>query len=178
MKNNHVIKEVKCKECNTYFRKICTLKMHERRMHLKQIYTYSFECSICNKKCLTYLRLARHVQNFHSAAEKLKITCLCDHCNEKYVSRLHMEIHMKTIHSGPYRCFDLKCQKRFMNPAPRRSHFKIFHSRDVAELQRLERQEFGFLPHKCLHQSCDKRYKNRHNMLSHYRTHSVVSRFE
>lgn len=175
MKCRHIVKEVKCKECKKYFKNSHLLKRHEQATHFQPRNKHSFECPICNLNLVKYQGLKRHVEDMHSAAEKLKITCTCDLCNVKYVSKLQMTIHMKVEHSGPYKCFDWNCEKRFTNPVYRRTHFKMFHNRDAAELQRLERKEFDFWPYKCLHRSCNKRFKYRNYMHRHYRTHSVVS---
>lgn len=130
MNTRHVSEESKCQLCKKVFKNETRMKDHLRKTHKKTGKVGDFDCLICKALLNCYVSLRGHVEKFHQK-DKTKITFICDLCGIEYYSKPYLDHHMKIEHSRPFKCFDAKCSKRFVNVTNRRSHHLTFHSRDL-----------------------------------------------
>lgn len=130
MNTKHVSEESQCRLCKKVFKNETRMKDHLRKTHRKKGNDCDFDCPICKTMLNHYNSLQIHVEKLHPL-EKSKITCICDVCGIRYYSKPYLEHHMKIEHNRPFKCFDEKCSKRFVNVTNRRKHHLTFHSRDL-----------------------------------------------
>lgn len=128
MKEVHTYEESECKICNNVYANKTKLKSHIKKMHENP---KLFECLVCHKiRFKGYVALCRHVDNFHPE-DKIKTTFKCNICDDKFYSKIMLDKHIVKEHSRQFKCFDKKCNRRFVDTLIRRKHHLFFHSRDL-----------------------------------------------
>lgn len=134
MRATHAFLRSECLFCNKVFDNPERLKGHHLRAH-KDI--QSFQCKLCKADYSLYEELHDHVKNDHRT-KMMSITLACDLCDMKCFSKVTIANHMKVFHSGEFRCFDMKCSKRFQSASMRKQHLFYHHGRDREEIDRLD----------------------------------------
>lgn len=134
MRATHEIMRSECLFCSKVFDNPEKLKGHHLRAHQD---FQNFQCILCKADFSLYMELHDHVKIDH-CTKISSITLACDLCDMNCLSKVTIANHMKIFHSGEFRCFDMKCSKRFQSASMRRQHYFYHHDRDRQEINRLE----------------------------------------
>ena len=185
--HNGINVNLKCPQCNKYFKTKNGLKTH-LVMHTEET---PYQCNMCEKAFKLKKRLNEHINSFHIVYEcnecnivflrrtEYKVHLLakhpnsesnrnahlheCDHCHQAFLNKSSLENHMKS-HSEerPFECDG--CNKRFKHKKHLKSHQKFNCGK-----QRIYPKPENCIRHQC--SQCEKSFVSSSDHKMHERMH-------
>ena len=100
-KQEHIVEDFKCTECDFISKTKSGLKIHKVRIHTKtNNLPYPVECELCEAKVANEKDMKEHMK-FHSY-KKSTFKCEdCDYCSENFLT---MEVHVGKLHNEKIEC--------------------------------------------------------------------------
>lgn len=140
-------KTIKCEKCLKPFSTEAALKIHIKRIHLKEL---KFSCSTCNQTFSSKADLKVH--NIEHS-EQSKPVFVCEECGKCYSSSAKLKTHVLYYHLQAEKPFQCEiCQKKFVRKPEKMRHME----RHSAEPM-----------HPC--KECGKKFFTKNDMLRHVR---------
>jgi hypothetical protein len=132
-----------CYFCGKCFSNNGSLKVHMRRVHLKEDFK---RCNLCCKYFSSNTDLNRHIRTVHSLERNYK----CQLCSKKLGSRSALNRHIQSVHTKekPFKCYF--CSKSFVNFGALNRHMFI-HTREKPLTCYFCQKDFSFVQDLSVH---------------------------